>query len=129
MYHIYDRNLFVCVIPSITITALFGEFVFPCLPFLLSFVTQLQFCSRWLWCVGPNPKPGSQLTITAQLVYSLLLYHGIVCPCEFRQSPGNNAHTKISQYSNSFFLTGKHVHSAVITMAAPPLSDALLVVV
>ena len=29
MYHIYDRNPFVCVLPSITIAALFGEFVSP----------------------------------------------------------------------------------------------------
>ena len=29
MYHIYDRNPFVCVLPSITIAALFGKFVSP----------------------------------------------------------------------------------------------------
>lgn len=28
MYHIYDRNPFVCVLPSISIAALFGESVF-----------------------------------------------------------------------------------------------------
>jgi len=28
MFHIYDRNPLVCVIPSVTIAALFGEFVF-----------------------------------------------------------------------------------------------------
>jgi len=27
MYHIYDKNPYVCVIPSITVAALFGEFV------------------------------------------------------------------------------------------------------
>lgn len=26
-YHIYDRNLYVCILPSITIAAAFGEFV------------------------------------------------------------------------------------------------------
>jgi len=35
MFHIYDRNRLVCIIPSITIVALFGEF-FSRLP---SFVT------------------------------------------------------------------------------------------
>ena len=29
MYHIYNRNLYICVIPSITTAALLGEFVLP----------------------------------------------------------------------------------------------------
>ena len=29
MYHIYDRNLYICIVPSIVNVALLGEFVFP----------------------------------------------------------------------------------------------------
>ena len=32
MYHVYGKNLLVCIVPSITISALFGEFVFPLVP-------------------------------------------------------------------------------------------------
>ena len=40
MYHIYDKNPYVCILPSITIPALFGEFVSPCvLPWLPSSFT------------------------------------------------------------------------------------------
>ena len=32
MYHIYGKNPLVCIVPSITILALFGEFIFSLVP-------------------------------------------------------------------------------------------------
>ena len=108
MYHIYDRNPFVCILPLITITALFGEFVSPTLP-IAFVVTKLQFCSHRLWCGAPASKIHTQPKSTARVVYSFLLSHGVVSPRKSRHSFGNNTHIKIAQFSNSFFLTGKCV--------------------
>ena len=38
MYYIYDRNPFVCIVPSITIVGLLGEFRFPPMSILHSIV-------------------------------------------------------------------------------------------
>jgi hypothetical protein len=86
MYHFFDRNLLVCVVPSITTAAYFGEFVFPRVPRPPSFVTQFQFRSRRLW--SDEPTSTSHNTVrhnsSGKMDYSLLLYLNIVSFCECR---------------------------------------------
>lgn len=88
MYHIYDKNPFVCVIPSITIAALFGEFV--CVPCSPSIVAQSRFLSHRLW--SDEPISGSHNTgqpnSRAKLVFGLLLSYTIASPRKSHQYLG-----------------------------------------
>jgi len=108
MYHIYDRNPFVCVLPSITIAAFFGDFF--SLTFPVAFiVTKSRLRRLRLWRGASTSKTHAQPKNAVRLVHNFLLSHGIVSPRKSRRSFGNNAHIKISQFSNSFFLTGEYL--------------------
>lgn len=85
MYHIYNRNTFVCIIPSITTIGLFGELTLSHAP---PFVTKLRFYSYWV--CSDEPTSGSHNRFRPQgrrqLERSLLLPHTIVSSREFRQA-------------------------------------------
>lgn len=119
-----------CILPSITTTALFCEFLFYLLrlPYFPSFVTQARFRSRRLRYNAPTPRPfgASQAGRTRPLVYRLFLFRNIASHCGFYQSFGKNAHQKVSQFSNSLFMTGKHMAAAIM---GTPISDPLFIVI
>ena len=98
MYHIYNRNLFVCVIPSIASVGLFGESVFTRVFRSPSVIAELWFRSRRLWNSTPISRSHSTVLPTGsqQVDCMLVLSLSIASPSIPRGSSGNDAHPRIS---------------------------------
>lgn len=119
MYHIYNRNVWVCIVPSIVIFALLGEFVFPLVfPVRLPSPLQLQSHSRWLWSGVPTSGAHIQRKSSAKLVYGFLLPHTIASPYD----PVNVLETTLTgNFLDSVIALARRVSG----VAVPPIRQSI----